>query len=62
MNAHTPAVSVVVPTSVPARSGQWRQLSGNIAAEMVAAKASVTICSVLVDRTLFEQVGGFDDV
>ncbi|MEX2283329.1 MAG: glycosyltransferase [Gemmatimonadota bacterium] len=47
--------------SVPGRAGKWRPLSGNIANKMVAAEASVTICSVLVDRALFEQVGRFDN-
>lgn len=46
---------------VPARAGQWRPLSGAIAADILAERASVTVVTVLMERKVFEELGGFDE-
>ncbi len=44
---------------VAARAGHWRPVSGDVALALVKAEAPVSIVTVLVERTLVEEVGGF---
>ena len=46
---------------IPEKAGKYFPLSGRIIRQLLTHKASVTICSVLVERTLFEEVGGFNN-
>lgn len=39
----------------------WRAFSGRILPELLTTRASVTICSVLAERALVEEVGMFDE-
>ena len=45
--------------SIPPKAGVWQALSGDIAREVVNAEASVTICTVVVDKQLFFSAGPF---
>ncbi|HET7322494.1 MAG TPA: hypothetical protein VFI96_08380, partial [Longimicrobiaceae bacterium] len=46
---------------LPWRSGAWRELSGRIALPLISMEMAVCICTVMVERRLFETVGGFDE-
>jgi FkbM family methyltransferase len=46
---------------IPARAGAWRALSGRIADSIISTDASVSIVTVLVERALFEELGGFNE-
>ena len=46
---------------IPFRSGVWTPLSGKIALQVITGEASTTVCSVLVEKELFNGVGGFDE-
>ncbi|HEX6747222.1 MAG TPA: glycosyltransferase family A protein [Longimicrobium sp.] len=45
--------------TVPMRLGEYRPLSGRIAREVVAQQANVFVGTLLVERRLFEELGGF---
>jgi glycosyltransferase involved in cell wall biosynthesis len=45
----------------PRRAGVFRPLSGSIAREIASDHADVFIGTVLVERTLFDEVGGFSE-
>lgn len=46
---------------VPRRAGVFRPLSGAIARDVLRDSADVWICSVVAERTLFDQAGGFTE-
>ena len=46
---------------VPPRLGEWREHSGRIAADILEHRAGVSIVTVLLERELFERLGGFDE-
>lgn len=45
---------------IPHRTNSFRPLSGWITDPLLLTKADITICSVLVKRSLFEEAGGFN--
>ncbi len=45
--------------TISPKSGRYRPISGNIIKELLTAEASVTMCSVIMQRSLFEEVNGF---
>lgn len=47
--------------TVPPRAGEWRALSGDIAVALLSDRASVSMPTVVVERELFDAVGGFDE-
>ncbi len=47
--------------SVPGKAGAWRALSGLIAQDVIAAEAPIAIITVVVERELFQALGGFDE-
>jgi glycosyltransferase involved in cell wall biosynthesis len=46
--------------TIPNKAGTYRPISGWITKELLTNEASVNIGSLLVERSLFEEVGGFD--
>lgn len=46
---------------VAARAGVWRPLSGRIAREVLAGGASIAISTVVAERRLLTELGGFDE-
>jgi glycosyltransferase involved in cell wall biosynthesis len=46
---------------LPLRAGQFRPLSGRIAADLLRFETGVSIDTLLVPRGLFDRVGGFDE-
>jgi glycosyltransferase involved in cell wall biosynthesis len=44
---------------IPPRAGAFHPCSGNITASLLKNDATVVICTVLVERKLFEETGGF---
>jgi len=46
---------------VPMRAGTWKALSGDIAEPLIATDAAVALCTVMVERNLFADLGGFDE-
>ena len=46
--------------TIPNKAGIFRPLSGWIAKEVLTTEASVAIGTLLLERTLFEEVGGFN--
>jgi glycosyltransferase involved in cell wall biosynthesis len=47
--------------SIAIKAGIFRPISGWITKELLTTEASVNIGTLLVERTLFEEVGGFDN-
>jgi len=47
--------------AIPARAGEWREMSGRIAHEIITCEASVSITTVMVERGFFFDAGGFDE-
>jgi glycosyltransferase involved in cell wall biosynthesis len=45
--------------TIPAKAGIYRPMSGWIIKQLLTTEASVTMCSVMVQRSLFEEIGGF---
>lgn len=46
--------------AIPNKAGIYRPISGWIAKEVLATEASVSIGALMLERTLFEEVGGFN--
>jgi glycosyltransferase involved in cell wall biosynthesis len=46
---------------IPNKAGIYRPVSGWIAKEVLSTEASVNIGTLMLKRTLFEEVGGFDE-
>jgi len=46
--------------TIPNRAGQFRPISGWIIKEVLTTEASVTIGTLMLERTLFEEAGGFN--
>lgn len=46
---------------IPARTGEWRGPSGNIARDVISTDASVSVVTVLMPRSVFEEMQGFDE-
>jgi glycosyltransferase involved in cell wall biosynthesis len=44
---------------IPVKAGMYRPLSGWILRQLLTTEATVTMCSVMVKRSLFDEVGGF---
>ncbi len=45
--------------TIPPKAGMYRPLSGSIIKQLLTTEASVTMCSVMLQRSLFEEVNGF---
>jgi glycosyltransferase involved in cell wall biosynthesis len=45
--------------AIPSKAGKFQPLSGSIIIQLLTMEASVTMCSVLLERSLFEEVKGF---
>jgi glycosyltransferase involved in cell wall biosynthesis len=45
--------------TIPVKAGKYRPLSGWIIRQLLTTEAAVTMCSVMVKRSLFNEVGGF---
>jgi glycosyltransferase involved in cell wall biosynthesis len=45
---------------IPAKAGKYRPISGWIIEDVLSTEASVNIGTLMVERTLFEEVGGFN--
>jgi glycosyltransferase involved in cell wall biosynthesis len=45
--------------TIPVKAGTYCPMSGWIIRELLTTEATVTMCSVMVQRSLFEEVGGF---
>jgi teichuronic acid biosynthesis glycosyltransferase TuaG len=45
---------------IPAKAGKYRPISGWIVKDVLSTEASVNIGTLMVERTLFEKVGGFN--
>ena len=45
--------------AIPVKAGMYKPLSGRIVKELLTTEATVTMCSVMVQRSLFDEVGGF---
>lgn len=46
--------------TIPNKAGQFRPMSGWIIKEVLTTEASVTIGTLMLERTLFEEAGGFN--
>ena len=46
--------------TIPNKAGQFRPISGWIIKEVLTTEASVTIGYLMLERTLFEEAGGFN--
>ena len=46
--------------TIPNKAGQYRPISGWIIKEVLSTEASVTIGTLMLERTLFEEAGGFN--
>ncbi len=46
---------------IPAKAGKYRPISGWIIKDVLTTEASVNIGTLMVERTLFEEVGGFNN-
>ena len=46
--------------AIPAKAGKYRPISGWIIKDVLTTEASVNIGTLMVERTLFEEVGGFN--
>jgi glycosyltransferase involved in cell wall biosynthesis len=46
--------------TIPNKAGQFRPISGWIIKEVLTTEASVTIGTLMIERTLFEEAGGFN--
>ena len=46
--------------TIPNKAGKYRPISGWIVKDVLATEASVNIGTLMLERTLFEEVGGFD--
>ncbi len=47
--------------SAAPRGGRWRALEGDLALPMITTEASVALCTVMLERELFERLRGFDE-
>ena len=47
--------------TIPNKAGQFRPLSGWIIKEVLTTEASVTIGTLMIERTLFREAGGFNE-
>jgi glycosyltransferase involved in cell wall biosynthesis len=47
--------------TIPFVEGDWKPLSGRIAREVITTEAAVGIATLVVERSLFDEVGGFDE-
>ena len=45
--------------TIPVKAGMYRPISGWIIRQLLTTEATVTMCSVMMQRSLFEEVGGF---
>ena len=45
--------------TIPVKAGVYKPFSGWIIKQLLTTEAAVTMCSVMVQRGLFEEVGGF---
>jgi glycosyltransferase involved in cell wall biosynthesis len=46
--------------TLPPRAGRYKPVSGSITTALLTNEASVIICTILADRKLFEETGGFN--
>jgi glycosyltransferase involved in cell wall biosynthesis len=46
---------------IPMRAGEWRPKSGNVIREVLTTDLGVSISSLMIQRTLFDEVGHFND-
>ncbi len=46
---------------IPMRAGEWRPKSGNVIREILTTELGVSISSLMIERTLFDEVGRFND-
>ncbi len=44
---------------IPAKAGTFRPVSGQVTAQLLTNEVAVVICTLLVERNLFEESGGF---
>jgi glycosyltransferase involved in cell wall biosynthesis len=47
-------------TAIPSKSGTYHPFSGWILPKVITYEASVTICSIMLRRSLFDEIGGFN--
>ncbi len=47
--------------TIPNKAGQFRPISGRIIKEVLTTEASVTISTLMIERTLFEEAGRFNE-
>jgi glycosyltransferase involved in cell wall biosynthesis len=45
--------------AIPVRAGRYEPLSGWIVNKLLTTEATITMCSVVMERNLFEEAGGF---
>jgi glycosyltransferase involved in cell wall biosynthesis len=48
--------------TIPLRGGAWRPFSGRIVRELLTTEVAVNVSALVLERTLFDEIGGFSEV